>query len=113
MGESSDSKDASDAPSWQSDAPKASEKTESPAEQASESRGTTIEQAKRFLEQDDVRDAPTDKKIAFLEGKGLKKEDIQTLLGVTRNEEASSQSNVSITSPDEPTKPLTLPDIGA
>ena len=55
-------------------------------------RETVIEQAKKFLEEDEVRNASTDKKIEFLEGKGLRREEIEGLLGITRNEEASSNS---------------------
>lgn len=53
-----------------------------------------IEQAKKFLEQDDVQNESTDKKIAFLEGKGLKTDEIQSLLGVSRNIEASALPEV-------------------
>jgi hypothetical protein len=58
----------------------------------SPSRESVIEQAKRFLQEDEVRNASTDKKISFLESKGLTSEEIQTLLGVTRNPEASAQA---------------------
>ncbi|OJD17923.1 hypothetical protein AJ78_02028 [Emergomyces pasteurianus Ep9510] len=51
---------------------------------------TLIEQASRFLEDESIRDAPTDNKIAFLESKGLQNEDIQKLLGISRNPEATS-----------------------
>lgn len=54
------------------------------------SRATVIEQAKKFLEEDEVRNASTDKKIAFLETKGLRSEEIEVLLGIVRNMEASS-----------------------
>ena len=53
------------------------------------SRHTIIEQAKKFLEDQNVRDATTDKKIEFLESKGLNSDEIQQLLGVSRNQEAS------------------------
>ncbi|KAL2219498.1 putative peroxisomal membrane anchor protein [Thermoascus aurantiacus ATCC 26904] len=55
------------------------------------SRATLLEQAARFLRDEAVRDAPTDRKIAFLESKGLRSDEIQKLLGVTRNAEATSQ----------------------
>ncbi|PGH12835.1 hypothetical protein AJ79_04059 [Helicocarpus griseus UAMH5409] len=48
-----------------------------------------IEQASRFLEDESIRDAPTDKKIAFLESKGLQNDDIHKLLGISRNPEAT------------------------
>lgn len=40
-----------------------------------------LEQASRFLEDETIRDAPREKKIAFLESKGVRPEDIETLLG--------------------------------
>ncbi|KAJ5173368.1 peroxin [Penicillium capsulatum] len=59
---------------------------------ASTSRQDLVDQASRFLEDDSIRDAPTDHKIAFLESKGLDSDEIQQLLGVSRNAEASSTS---------------------
>lgn len=82
-------------PSWQlksKDETSKVEVKEVKAEKPTPSRETVIEQAKKFLEEDEVRNASTDKKIAFLEGKGLRREEIEELLGVTRNEEASSNS---------------------
>ncbi|KAG4427273.1 hypothetical protein IFR05_017245, partial [Cadophora sp. M221] len=78
-------------PSWQTKAASESAKPEEslPA-QEEQSRETVIAQARKFLEEDEVRDASTDKKIAFLESKGLQNEEIQQLLGITRNTEASN-----------------------
>ncbi|KAL8802850.1 MAG: hypothetical protein Q9182_003537 [Xanthomendoza sp. 2 TL-2023] len=39
-----------------------------------------LEQASKFLAEDDIRDAPREKKIAFLQSKGLVDEEISTLL---------------------------------
>lgn len=82
-------------PAWQTKAASESAKPEeiAPA-QKEESRETVIAQARKFLEEDEVRDASTDKKIAFLESKGLGNEEIQELLGITRNTEASNTSEV-------------------
>ena len=55
-------------------------------------RSTLIEQASKFLEDESIRDAPTDQKISFLESKGLRNDEIQTLLGVSRNTEATSDT---------------------
>ncbi|KAH8601701.1 peroxisomal membrane anchor protein conserved region-domain-containing protein [Bisporella sp. PMI_857] len=52
-----------------------------------------VAQAKKFLEADNVRNESTDKKIAFLESKSLRSEEIQQLLGVSRNLEATSPSS--------------------
>jgi hypothetical protein len=82
-------------PSWQLESKDEALKLEGKEvkeEKPTPSRETVIEQAKKFLEEDEVRNASTDKKIAFLEGKGLQREEIEGLLGITRNEEASSNS---------------------
>ena len=84
-------------PSWQRQAPaedekKTEEKVETKATEEP-SRTELIESAKKFLEEDEVKDATTDKKVAFLEGKGLKNEEIEQLLGVARNVEASNPAS--------------------
>ncbi|KAJ6008453.1 hypothetical protein N7540_012429 [Penicillium herquei] len=56
------------------------------------SREDLINQAARFLEDESIRDSSTDRKVAFLESKGLNSEEIQQLLGVSRNLEATSSS---------------------
>jgi hypothetical protein len=77
-------------PSWQLKIEDESAKEEEKPAPESPTRETTIEQAKKFLEEDEVRNASRDKKAAFLESKGLRMEEIQDLLGVTKNPEASS-----------------------
>jgi len=78
-------------PSWQLKSKNESPKAEEKSAPEPPSRETIIEQAKTFLEEDEVRNASTDKKIAFLESKGLQNEEIQGLLGIARNPEASSE----------------------
>lgn len=90
----SESKPKTGVPSWQREAApeeekKAEEKVETKATKEP-SRSELIESAKKFLEEDEVKDATTDKKIAFLESKGLENEEIEQLLGVARNVEASN-----------------------
>ncbi|KAL2828835.1 peroxisomal membrane anchor protein conserved region-domain-containing protein [Aspergillus pseudoustus] len=58
-------------------------------------RSTLIEQASKFLEDESIKDATIDRKIAFLETKGLTSPEIDSLLGVSRNLEASSDSHSS------------------
>jgi hypothetical protein len=84
-------------PSWQlkpSDAPQG-EKTEDQdsASQPTPSRASVIENARRFLLEDDVRNAPTDKQVAFLESKGLESHEIRELLGVARDVEATGSNS--------------------
>jgi hypothetical protein len=49
-----------------------------------------LEQATRFLEDPAIRDAPRERKVAFLESKGVDDKEIETLLGAQ-----SRQSNAS------------------
>ncbi|GIJ98429.1 hypothetical protein Aspvir_000546 [Aspergillus viridinutans] len=55
-------------------------------------RSALIEQARKFLQDDSLRDAPIDRKIAFLESKGLRSEEIDSLLSISRDEDASSST---------------------
>ena len=91
----SQTKSKAGVPSWQRQAPaEAESKKEDKVELTEEPlRTELIESAKKFLEEDEVRDATTDKKIAFLESKGLKSEEIEQLLGVARNVEASNPAS--------------------
>ncbi|KAL8760513.1 MAG: hypothetical protein Q9184_003311 [Pyrenodesmia sp. 2 TL-2023] len=47
---------------------------------ASSSRAALVEQASRFLQEDEIKDAPTERKISFLETKGLTQDEIRELL---------------------------------
>ncbi|KAJ5168538.1 uncharacterized protein N7482_004132 [Penicillium canariense] len=57
---------------------------------ASTSRQVLLDQASKFLEDESIREASTERKVSFLESKGLNFDEIQQLLGVSRNPEASS-----------------------
>jgi len=63
------------------------------APQQTPPRASVIENARRFLMEDEVRNAPTDKQVSFLESKGLESHEIQELLGVTRNVEATGSNS--------------------
>ncbi|KAF7866917.1 hypothetical protein EAF04_005758 [Stromatinia cepivora] len=75
------------------------------------SRTEVLEQARKFLEEDEVKNASTDKKIAFLESKGLEGDDIEELLGVSRNDEAINTSEVKTpeAKPQPQPQPRSLP----
>jgi hypothetical protein len=97
MGGSEEDERNGGVPSWQlkpSDAPQ-EEKTEDQdsESQPTPSRASIIENARRFLLEVDVRNAPTDKQVAFLESKGLESHEIRELLGVTRNVEAAGSNS--------------------
>ncbi|KFY14434.1 hypothetical protein V491_06049 [Pseudogymnoascus sp. VKM F-3775] len=93
-------------PSWQVKPEASGPKPATEEKQTSEStpeakpRTSILEDARKFLEEDEVKDATTDKKVAFLEGKGLTSEEIHQLLGITRNLEASNpESKVRLPNP--------------
>ncbi|KAF4624943.1 hypothetical protein G7Y89_g13226 [Cudoniella acicularis] len=93
MSDSEQGEKKASTPSWQQKADdNTAKETEKPASEP-ENRAAVLEQARKFLEEEEVKDATTDKKIAFLETKGLKNEEIQELLGVSRNLEASSDAS--------------------
>ena len=47
---------------------------------------TLLEQASRFLDDPTIRDAPREKKVAFLESKGVKADEIEQLLEAPQQE---------------------------
>lgn len=64
------------------------------------SRSTLLEQAAKFLEDDSIKNEATGRKIAFLESKGLQGDEIEGLLGVSRNAEASGSSDTTSSTSD-------------
>lgn len=88
MSDSDPSDKKSGVPSWQSDL-KETTPTEGDTEPKPPSHETVIEQAKKFLAEDEVRHAPVDKKRSFLESKGLSDDDIQSLMEIERHTEPS------------------------
>lgn len=114
----SDSKPKSTIPSWQQsqNQPPKENHQETPSESAPSTdsqtpdqpaRSTLLEQASKFLEDEAIRDAPTDKKISFLESKGLKGPEIDSLLGVSRNTEATAQPEPASSQPAASSQPTT------
>ncbi|CAG8877227.1 unnamed protein product [Penicillium nalgiovense] len=84
-------------PSWQKPNKTAEESPsptsdDAPATTASTSRQALLDQASKFLEDESIRDAPTERKVSFLESKGLSSDDIQQVLGISRNDEASTST---------------------
>lgn len=57
------------------------------------SRTSLLNQATKFLQDDDIRDAPIERKMAFLESKGLSDLEIKGLLADSRNEDHSSDDS--------------------
>lgn len=78
------------------DAPAAETPAEETREAASESSSEdSLTVARRFLDNDAVRHAPHDKKVAFLKSKGIDDADIEALLA---HDEPSSSPEVSLPS---------------
>ncbi|KAJ6072757.1 hypothetical protein N7467_010842 [Penicillium canescens] len=69
------------------------------------SREDLLAQASKFLEDESIKDEPTDRKVTFLESKGLSPEDIQQVLGVSLGAEASSSSTTADDKTQEETQP--------
>ncbi|ESZ97127.1 hypothetical protein SBOR_2485 [Sclerotinia borealis F-4128] len=102
MSDSDDKPEKPGVPAWQlkKEEEKPSDSLEEPLEAPNKT--TVLEQARKFLDEDEVKDASTDKKVAFLESKGLDENDIQELLGVSRKDEASNTSTFEVKSTPEP-----------
>ncbi|KAL3496036.1 peroxisomal membrane anchor protein conserved region-domain-containing protein [Aspergillus germanicus] len=92
----SDSDSKPSIPLWQQQnsaaAPPASDDKDKDAGEDT-ARSTLVAQASKFLQDESIQDASTDRKIAFLESKGLTSPEIESLLGVSRNSEASSDAS--------------------
>lgn len=91
-------------PSWQQPNNTAAESSASapPSQSSDDNTPTTprpalLEQATKFLEDESIRDASTGRKVAFLETKGLRKDEIDSLLGIPRNDEATTSGSSSET----------------
>ncbi|CAG8971728.1 hypothetical protein HYALB_00007208 [Hymenoscyphus albidus] len=97
MSDSDAGEKKADGPSWQQDpAQKPLQEDDKPAEEPKPNRETILASARKFLQEEEVKDASTDKKIAFLESKGLGSEDIQELLSVSKDSEASSSTTPQV-----------------
>ncbi|KAM0554689.1 hypothetical protein ACHAPJ_006758 [Fusarium lateritium] len=69
-----------------------------------------LEVARRFLDNDTVRDAPLDQKIEFLKSKGIDEAEIQTLLGQAESSaESETPASSETSSSYAPTPTETLP----
>lgn len=80
-------------PSWQrrehSQDTEADAENGEPQEPASEAlpRAALLEKASKFLEDSEIKNASMERKITYLEGKGLKMEEIHNLLGISKTGE--------------------------
>lgn len=106
MGDPSDSNDPKVAaiPAWQREESSSSSSTASPMPdgrinhsnnqpqrtELQSSSTSLIKQASKFLQADQIQNAPVRRKISFLESKGLSKEKIKDLLGSSQKEDIST-----------------------
>lgn len=90
-------------PTWQqaNNTGSSSSASETPSQTSNDndtiSRPTLLEQAAKFLEDDSIKNEAIGRKIAFLESKGLQGDEIESLLGVSRNAEASGSDTTFTT----------------
>jgi hypothetical protein len=91
-----------------------------PSAEESETKDTStadldpLEHARRFLDDDSIKDAPREGKVAFLESKGLKPEQIEQLLEAQQPSDDDGirtihDSNTSIASPTTTPTPTPVP----
>ncbi|KAF3395257.1 hypothetical protein EIK77_003625 [Talaromyces pinophilus] len=94
-------------PEWQRKASSSSspDTSDKPTKETTTSsdRSALLEQAKTFLADPEIRDATTDRKITFLESKGLTNDEIDSLLGVSRNEDAPTTPETNDTTSNQAT----------
>ena len=98
MSDSDPREKKSEPPSWQTQPKDTATKALEEAAPESSNRWTVLEQAKKFLEDDEVKNASVDKRIAFLERKGLTSEEIQKILDIARNRGATATPPSSVSS---------------
>lgn len=84
----------------------ASEPTAAAKEDERSKSSDVQEQARKFLEDPSVKDAPREKKLAFLESKGLKREDVESFLDASSapkpKEYPQESPGVASTAPSDP-----------
>ncbi|KAI4209025.1 MAG: hypothetical protein LQ351_007998 [Letrouitia transgressa] len=124
MGGDPQDKEGNSIPSWQCEdappQPTSSEEQLSPStsstdeSQSSLPRAALIDQATKFLDEDDVKTAPTERKIRFLQIKGLTEHEIHQLLNLSRDEnhilDAEEQPNTFSRSPSQSDPPKSSPE---
>lgn len=99
MGDSDDNKQAPLVPSWQQAAPTQPDNIASPE--------STLDQARRFLQEEAVKDSSREKKVEFLKSKGLEESDITELLEESADTETSSSTTT--TTPAAAPQPVPSP----
>lgn len=101
-------------PAWQQQNNSASESAQSQSQSqnpssddnsaAPASQSTLLEQANKFLQDESIRNASKEQKVAFLESKGLQKNDVESLLASQGESSSAAASNETNTSETTTTK---------
>jgi hypothetical protein len=107
MGDTDETAEKTSVPSWQR-ADSATSSSDSTTSNQSDDSGIAV--ARRFLDDDEVKSAPRDKKVAFLKAKGISDENIQSLLG-SDDEDAAAQTTTETETTNTPiqTPPSSAP----
>lgn len=95
MSDSDDRKNKQEAPAWQQAASNANA-TEGP-NSTTPSRQSTLEVARKFLEDDEVRGANKEEKVEFLQSKGIAEADIRELLKENDQQQQQQATSPTIT----------------
>lgn len=69
----------------------------------------TVERARKFLQDPSIKNAPKEKKMAFLQSKGLRKEDVESFLEESSG--ASASESPPATTASQQTQPRDVPPI--
>lgn len=93
MDDSEGKPSADSVPKWQLNLPSDEPAADAPQSQAEDAQSDKLEVARRFLEDDAVKTAPRDVKIAFLKSKGVEDEDIQFLLSEPEGEPSATEES--------------------
>ncbi|WYZ37560.1 hypothetical protein EsH8_II_001066 [Colletotrichum jinshuiense] len=97
MSDSDDSNGAPGIPAWQRDQKTDTELEPQPEQAAQDAKEDSpasednLEVARKFLHDDEIKDAPREAKVAFLLSKGLSAQEIEQLLGSSASEPAQEQ----------------------
>ncbi|GKT86619.1 peroxin 14/17 [Colletotrichum tofieldiae] len=101
MSDSNDNKSTSGIPAWQRNQNTDTESEPQPeqpprdAEQTEPASEDSLEVARKFLQDDEIKDAPREAKEAFLKTKGISSENIEQLLGSSASQSAQELSTIN------------------
>ncbi|GKT51893.1 uncharacterized protein ColSpa_12074 [Colletotrichum spaethianum] len=126
MSDSDDNKSTSGIPAWQRNQKTDAElepQPQQPSQDTEENKTASedsLEVARKFLQDDEIKDAPREAKEAFLKTKGISSEDIEQLLGSSASEPIqetihteqvpASSTRVTTTAPEPQTTPTPPPN---